>query len=428
MIIATWVLLAVLSCLCQALAPPVTVALQSNTRDPAAHDDGVIALPAKRILKYFLPSAQAWATHGAGGGVVAVPTGPEGNKRGYGDRNFLRFGRSGDAVKKDTSSGRNFLRFGRGGNDEYEGDEDGLASIEKRNRNFLRFGRDRNFLRFGRSDPEQFGLEAQPLELSRSLDDGPVEDERADLENYLRYSRPDKNFLRFGRTYDKNFLRFGRSVDAQTLCDDCEEENLNKHLETASFSSSSSSSFPATRVSAEQNVDGDYQLVKEAKARPLADANEKKDVHRSKREASTYFSSSITAPHGDFDTAITGPHGEFDTSVSGSRGDLDTSASGPQGDFDSSISGPHGPDFWGRDSQHSEEQVDERSASLGLDDLQGVAKRPYTRDFLRFGRDRNFLRFGKRFDGTPSESDMMMMTPLQYTSKRVSHNNFLRFG
>ncbi|XP_066976760.1 FMRFamide-related neuropeptides-like [Macrobrachium rosenbergii] len=364
MIIATWLLLAVLSCVCQALAPPVTVALESSTGDEAAHDDSV-ALPSKRILKYFLPSAQAWATHGAG---VAVPTGSEGNKRGYGDRNFLRFGRSGDAVKKD--GGRNFLRFGRGGNEEYEDDEDGAASVEKRDRNFLRFGRDRNFLRFGRSGPEELGLE-----------DESMEEERGDLENYLRYSRADKNFLRFGRNYDKNFLRFGRSVDSQTLCDDCEEENLNKHPKSAS----PPSSFPATTVSGEQDGDGNYKLGRDAKTTPSADtqfpSNEKKEVRRSKREASAYF--------------------------------------------DSSISGPHGPAFWGRNNLANEEQEDE---SLSLDDLQEVAKRPYSRDFLRFGRDRNFLRFGKRFDGASPESDLMMMTPLQYTSKRVSHNNFLRFG
>nr|XP_053654473.1 FMRFamide neuropeptides-like [Cherax quadricarinatus] len=95
----------------------------------------------------------------------------------------------------------NYLRFGRSNYDDYDnnGNEELSNSVEKRSRNFLRFGRDssRNFLRFGRD--------------------------------------PSRNFLRFGRDPSRNFLRFGRSVDCQLSSqsqDGCDVES--KSFETTS--------------------------------------------------------------------------------------------------------------------------------------------------------------------------------------------------
>ncbi|XP_042208520.1 FMRFamide-related peptides type HF-4-like [Homarus americanus] len=218
MIVAAWVLLTTLTWCCQAHAapvPPVVAALDPPTDAllPAqSQEDDLFALPEKRLLKYFLPASQAW-------GGDAYPIGQEGTKRGYSDRNYLRFGRSDDNSKR---SGRNFLRFGRSDTNDYEGEEM-PESPEKRNRNFLRFGRDqnRNFLRFGRSgSPMEFATDLQEdVEL-------PVEEKRGAHKNYLRFGRGNRNFLRFGRG-DRNFLRFGRSVDRQLSslsCEDCDEE------------------------------------------------------------------------------------------------------------------------------------------------------------------------------------------------------------
>ncbi|XP_066976099.1 FMRFamide-related neuropeptides-like [Macrobrachium rosenbergii] len=175
MIVTSWIVLGLLSCLCQALKPPVSVGLPTDNSD-----DGSLALP---------------------------------EKRGNVDRSFIRFGRSGAEEKRGV--GKSFLRFGRAGAD-YEDDESASLSANKRDRNFLRFGRNRNFLRFGRSGPEDIGLEEGPIDVPI-----PVPEESAEVDNIRRSALSNRNFLRFGRQYNKNFLRFGRSVDTSISCDDC---------------------------------------------------------------------------------------------------------------------------------------------------------------------------------------------------------------
>ncbi|XP_066976096.1 FMRFamide-related neuropeptides-like [Macrobrachium rosenbergii] len=199
MMVTSWLFLGLLSCLCQALKPPVSVGLSTDSSDEIPHD-GDLDLA---------------------------------EKRGNVDRSFIRFGRS--DVEDKRSSGRNFLRFGRGG--DYEDDENESLSATKRNRNFLRFGRSRNFLRFGRnrnflrfgrsrnflrfgrSDPEDIGLESSnPVEVPLPV----LEEPAAEVDIFHRAARGNRNFLRFGRQYNKNFLRFGRSVDSPMIsCDDC---------------------------------------------------------------------------------------------------------------------------------------------------------------------------------------------------------------
>lgn len=207
MIAVAWVLLSgVAWCLASPLAPvPAALEAPTSTHNTAGSDIPE-APQEKRLLKYFLPSSSSW-----------VPTQQEGTKRGY-SKNYLRFGRS----EEDKRGGRNFLRFGRGDSSSVEDvvDLDSEDSIEKRNRNFLRFGRDRNFLRFGRSDAEEFGLPGGPLAFANGvqdedLEDYPLEEKRAGHRNYLRFGRGNRNFLRFGRGDSRNFLRFGRSVDRQ---------------------------------------------------------------------------------------------------------------------------------------------------------------------------------------------------------------------
>ncbi|XP_066976097.1 FMRFamide-related neuropeptides-like [Macrobrachium rosenbergii] len=188
MMVTSWLFLGLLSCLCQALKPPVSVGLSTDSSDEIPHDGD-------------LASAE---------------------KRGNVDRSFIRFGRS--DVEDKRSSARNFLRFGRGG--DFEDDEIEPLSATKRNRNFLRFGRSRNFLRFGRSrnflrfgrsGPEDIGLESSPNEVPFPV----LEEPAAEVDIFHRAARGSRNFLRFGRQYNKNFLRFGRSVDSPISCDDC---------------------------------------------------------------------------------------------------------------------------------------------------------------------------------------------------------------
>ncbi|GMT24410.1 hypothetical protein PFISCL1PPCAC_15707, partial [Pristionchus fissidentatus] len=75
--------------------------------------------------------------------------------------------------------------------DSCQGDvEDALKKMEKRNPNFLRFGRSSGDVQ---------------LRLSRS--NGP---------NFLRFGRRDPNFLRFGKaSADPNFLRFGKRASGE---------------------------------------------------------------------------------------------------------------------------------------------------------------------------------------------------------------------
>lgn len=91
-------------------------------------------------------------------------------------------------------------RFGRGDISDYDTEGELDNSLEKRGRNFLRFGRNpsRNFLRFGRSDME--GLSRGPMEFAEGLEDEvedlPIEEKRAAHKNYLRFGRGNRNFLR----------------------------------------------------------------------------------------------------------------------------------------------------------------------------------------------------------------------------------------
>ncbi|GMS95609.1 hypothetical protein PENTCL1PPCAC_17784, partial [Pristionchus entomophagus] len=84
--------------------------------------------------------------------------------------------------------------------DSCQGDpDDALKKMEKRNPNFLRFGRSAN------SDVQ--------LRLSRS--NGP---------NFLRFGRRDPNFLRFGKAAaDPNFLRFGKRASGSQTSSDLED-------------------------------------------------------------------------------------------------------------------------------------------------------------------------------------------------------------
>lgn len=106
---------------------------------------------------------------------------------------FMRFGRSDDFLRFGRASG-DFMRFGRNPSD------------------FMRFGRNskNDFMRFGRTPKEQ----------------------RGNNQDFMRFGRPD-NFMRFGRTAatarqptvtpnfmrfskpDQNFMRFGKSLDQQ---------------------------------------------------------------------------------------------------------------------------------------------------------------------------------------------------------------------
>ncbi|XP_050740118.1 FMRF-amide neuropeptides-like [Eriocheir sinensis] len=307
-----WVLvLGVTWTLASPLAPVPTALESPSAAHHTAAGDPLEAPQEKRLLKYLIPSGGSW-----------MPTQMEGSKRGY-NKNYLRFGRS----EEDKRDGRNFLRFGRGGEDidmdDLENFPETEDSVEKRNRNFLRFGRDRNFLRFGRSDAEDFGLPGGPLAFANGmqdedlLEDIPLDEKRAGHRNYLRFGRGGiKN--RFGRAGNRNFIRFGRSVDRQLKEEKTRDTTLNPT------------------------------------AAPHSPAKTQ-ESHRSKRSASPY--NQIMMPS-------------------------------------------RGPVAWGIDYQPEEEE--ELDESL---DAPEVTKRAYNKSFLRFGRDRNFLRFGKRNDA-PTEFEM----------------------
>lgn len=82
----------------------------------------------------------------------------------------------------------------------------------------------------------------------------------------------------------------------------------------------------------------------------------------------------------------------------------------------------HGPSAWIQDFQPDQEDED-----LETIDGPDMTKRAYNKSFLRFGRDRNFLRFGKRNDDAASE--MVMVKPASYPRfVRAPQRNFLRFG
>ncbi|XP_064120892.1 FMRFamide-related neuropeptides-like [Macrobrachium nipponense] len=159
MIVISWIVLGLLSCLCQALKPPVSAGLSADNSD-----DGSLPLP---------------------------------EKRGNVDRSFIRFGRSGSEDKRGAD--KSFLRFGRAGGD-YEDEEGASLTADKRNRNFLRFGRNRNFLRFGRnrnflrfgrSGPEDVSLEEGPIDVPI-----PVPEESTEVDNFRRSALTNRNFLR----------------------------------------------------------------------------------------------------------------------------------------------------------------------------------------------------------------------------------------
>lgn len=95
-------------------------------------------------------------------------------------------------------------RFGRGDASDYDVSEsDELASggeMDKRDRNFLRFGRgpNNNFLRFGRS--------GSPLTFAQGLEMEPAGEIVGDESLTSEEKRAGRNYLRFGR--NKNFIRY----------------------------------------------------------------------------------------------------------------------------------------------------------------------------------------------------------------------------
>ncbi|XP_071533982.1 uncharacterized protein FMRFa isoform X2 [Panulirus ornatus] len=369
MIVAAFLFLSAITRCAQTQAPPVPpvpAALNPPTQDIAsAHSpEGPFAPPEKRLLKYILPSSQAWMN----GEDAAIPTEQEGIKRGYNSRNYLRFGRS----DEEKRGGRNFLRFGRGDFTDFETDDELDDALEKRGRNFLRFGRSpsRNFLRFGRSDGEELDMTRGPMEFAEGLhnevEDIPAEEKRGAHKNYLRFGRGNRNFLRFGRGEDRNFLRFGRSVDRQLTCEGCEDEQ--KTLEITSTPSPT----------------------------PI------QPMSRAKHEVSAVRSGDNT-----------------ESFESGESNTQRFKRSAP-GYYDYVAFSPRSPASWALDVLPEEEVIDDSSSEESPD----MKKRSYNRSFLRFGRNRNFLRFGKR-DEADSSSNEPMEYP-RYV--RAPARNFLRFG
>ncbi|XP_069993941.1 uncharacterized protein [Penaeus vannamei] len=208
MFFAVWTLIAVITCSHYARSspvPPVVGALEPSSQDFAQGQDDAFASPDKRLLKYFLPESQALAAEE----FAPMMATQEDTKRGYSNKNFVRFGR-GDEKRGD----RNFLRFGRGD-----------AAMDKRNRNFLRFGRgpNRNYIRFGRSDlaPLEFGLGLPEEELPVIIDHGDID------EMFEAFKQEKKNA--------RNSIRHRRSVDRQlsSFCDNCDDSQKPQQTTTA---------------------------------------------------------------------------------------------------------------------------------------------------------------------------------------------------
>lgn len=122
------------------------------------------------------------------------------NRRSALDKNFMRFGRSGNS---------NFMRFGRSGNSNF------MRFGRKGDSNFMRFGRNNNsnnFMRFGRGSSSNF------LRFGRDQNDEDSYDSQYKENDMLRQPRKDNtpNFMRFGRqnSNNQNFMRFGRADPA----------------------------------------------------------------------------------------------------------------------------------------------------------------------------------------------------------------------
>nr|XP_036232598.1 FMRFamide-related peptides [Bactrocera oleae] len=123
----------------------------------------------------------------------------EGIRDSRGD-NFMRFGRPADDFMRFGRASGDFMRFGRNPSDFMRFGRGGS------NNDFMRFGRNskNDFMRFGRTPKEQ----------------------RGNNQDFMRFGRPD-NFMRFGRIPtatpnfmrfskpDQNFMRFGKSLDQQ---------------------------------------------------------------------------------------------------------------------------------------------------------------------------------------------------------------------
>ncbi|XP_011207181.2 FMRFamide-related peptides [Bactrocera dorsalis] len=138
----------------------------------------------------------------------------EGIRDSRGD-NFMRFGRPADDFMRFGRSANDFLRFGRASGD--------FMRFGRNPSDFMRFGRggSNDFMRFGRNSKNDF------MRFGRT-----PKEQRGDNQDFMRFGRPD-NFMRFGRTPatvkqptitpnfmryskpDQNFMRFGKSLGQQ---------------------------------------------------------------------------------------------------------------------------------------------------------------------------------------------------------------------
>lgn len=168
------------------------------------------------------------------------------SRRSAVDKNFIRFGRSGDYFHEVPDRTRqknvmsfarvsratkdNFMRFGRPDADLQElylAPTADSSSANRRGENFMRFGRAKdNFMRFGRKDNfMRFGRKDNFMRFGRTFmrfgrgKDNFMRFGRGD--NFMRFGRGKDNFMRFGRK--DNFMRFGRDP-----VDTLDEENSTK--------------------------------------------------------------------------------------------------------------------------------------------------------------------------------------------------------
>ncbi|XP_011186230.2 FMRFamide-related peptides [Zeugodacus cucurbitae] len=139
----------------------------------------------------------------------------EGIRDSRGD-NFMRFGRRDDDFLRFGRSANDFLRFGRASGD--------FMRFGRNPSDFMRFGRgnSNDFMRFGRNPKNDF------MRFGRTQ-----KERRGNSQDFMRFGRPD-NFMRFGRTPsatakqatvapnfirytkpDQNFMRFGKRLDQQ---------------------------------------------------------------------------------------------------------------------------------------------------------------------------------------------------------------------
>ncbi|CAL4164482.1 unnamed protein product, partial [Meganyctiphanes norvegica] len=258
--------------------------------------------------------------------------------------------------------------------------------LSNKNKNFLRFGRgrDKNFLRFGRGRNQNF------LRFGRSglAADGGVLDaaKRARTNNFLRFGRT-RNYLRFGRSdssqgmndldleetsykrgADRNYLRFGRST---------QEYNRSVSEATRGSHNGSEQQMKDTTTFTSKQTDSAEPILSENGLTHL-----EKRSSRSKRSYPSVF---------DF---LMEPIEVEPT--------------------------------WSPMSESMNSDDDEIEA-VEEEPLQDEQER-YRRgrgnsNFLRFGRQRNYLRFGKR-SGVKSWY-RPVRTAMQYPR---AHRNFLRFG